>query len=126
MIITTTTQNEATKEITSCSLFDTQTGIQYSLDINRNVKYGTPVKVEIHSAHARENENDYPGISYSDKEALHFWQQLVETLPGLDTVWTGEAERAAAKILSDIAFATTKPQPEVVSTYEIDDEDIPF
>lgn len=105
MIITTTQKHSETSEILSCSLFDTQTGIKYSLSLNRNVKYAATVKVELYSAHSSTGENDYPGASYYHDEALDFWRELITVLPGVNETLSGDALYAAAKLISDNQFA---------------------
>ena len=100
MIITTATKTDG--QISSCSIFDTQTGIKYNLLLDEGHEYRpSRVNVEIYSAHVHSNEIDYPGVNYYNTEAIHFWQQLIDGLFSEDSATVpNDALRAARKLLS--------------------------
>lgn len=102
MFITTATKdNEG--QLNSCSVFDTVTGIKYMLLINIFVEFTPTIKVEIYSAHTTMNEDQYPGVSYRDNEALDFWRKFVDHL-GEGDILAGDTLAKAAKVLSDKEF----------------------
>jgi len=105
MFITTATKDDS-RQLTSCSVFDTVTGIKYMLQIDDHSLFMPTLKVEIYSAHTTLNEDQYPGVSYRDNEALDFWRKFVDYL-GEGDILANDALHVAIKVISDREF---KPQ----------------
>lgn len=98
------------------SIFDTATGLRYTIQVSykpKELKYISPVGVSVESAHTSSHENSYPGISYCGKEAVGFWQQLVELCAKTET---------SAGIIQDAidALAIVNGDNEVINAPPVD------
>ena len=110
-------------------LFDTDTGIRYSLAIRLQVEnqFQEAVRLQIESAHASYGENDY-GISYRDDEAIAFWTNLY-ALVGTETKQLMVTlESLAGKSLAQLEELRADAQRPKAQTQPTEDEGdhIPF
>lgn len=101
-------------------LFDTETGLQYSLCYPIRDKEGADVQLSINSAHSENTGNGYSMV-YWGIEALDFWSQLDETS------WGQQAHKEAIGVLEQIQKQEEEaPLGEGQRREELDELDIPF
>lgn len=105
------------------NLFDTETGLRYSLYYPVRDREGADVKLSINSAHSKSTEDSH-SMTYQGIEALDFWA-LLALLDG--TPWGGKAHKEATEVLRQIQ----KDKAEVVfreeqRREELDELDLPF